>query len=98
MICNALILAPFGRRGWKMVYARLRGMVLYLHKDENGFRRGRYQTFTSAILLHHSFAEKAVDYPKRPHVFRLRTANLGEFLFETWLVASSFLVLSLLFS
>uniref|UniRef100_A0A915C8F8 Uncharacterized protein n=2 Tax=Parascaris univalens TaxID=6257 RepID=A0A915C8F8_PARUN len=74
---------PFGRRGWRMMYARVRGMVLYLHKNENGFKRGRYETFNNAILLHHSFAERARDYVKKQHVFRLRTANLGEFLFET---------------
>ncbi|KHN88081.1 PH and SEC7 domain-containing protein 3 [Toxocara canis] len=74
---------PFGRRGWRMLYARVRGMVMYLHKDENGFRRGRYETFNNAILLHHSFAERPRDYKKRQHVFRLRTANLGEFLFQT---------------
>ncbi|VDP13127.1 unnamed protein product [Onchocerca flexuosa] len=67
---------PFGRRGWKMVYARLRGMVLYLHKDENGFRRDRFQTFNNAILLHHALAEKPEDYCKRQHIFKLRTANL----------------------
>lgn len=77
------IIAPFGRRGWKMVYARLRGMVLYLHKDENGFRHGRFQTFNNAILLHHALAEKPEDYSKRQHVFKLRTANLGETLFQT---------------
>uniref|UniRef100_A0A8R1XVW0 PH and SEC7 domain-containing protein 3 n=1 Tax=Onchocerca volvulus TaxID=6282 RepID=A0A8R1XVW0_ONCVO len=74
---------PFGRRGWKMVYARLRGMVLYLHKDENGFRRDRFQTFNNAILLHHALAEKPEDYSKRQHIFKLRTANLGETLFQT---------------
>uniref|UniRef100_A0A915PYP6 Uncharacterized protein n=1 Tax=Setaria digitata TaxID=48799 RepID=A0A915PYP6_9BILA len=74
---------PFGRRGWKMVYARLRGMVLYLHKDESGFRHGRFQTFNNAILLHHALAEKPEDYCKRQHVFKLRTANLGETLFQT---------------
>ncbi|VDN01056.1 unnamed protein product [Thelazia callipaeda] len=74
---------PFGRRGWKMVYARLRGMVLYLHKDENGFRRGFFQTFNNAILLHHALAEKSETYSKRQHVFKLRTANFGETLFQT---------------
>lgn len=66
-----------------MVYARLRGMVLYLHKDESGFRRGRFQTFNNTILLHHALAEKPEDYNKRQHVFKLRTANLGETLFQT---------------
>uniref|UniRef100_A0A914UQQ4 Uncharacterized protein n=1 Tax=Plectus sambesii TaxID=2011161 RepID=A0A914UQQ4_9BILA len=74
---------PLGRRGWKMFYATLKGMVLYLHKDERGFKNGHYQTFNNAILIHHSIAQRPNDYSKKQHVFRLRTANLGEFLFQT---------------
>lgn len=65
------------------MYARLRGMVLYLHKDEDGFRRRRYETFNNAIMLHHSLASRCENYKKRQHIFRLRTANLGEYLFQT---------------
>ncbi|VVD03495.1 unnamed protein product [Leptidea sinapis] len=36
---HAEVLPPFGRRGWKMLYCTLRDLVLYLHKDEHGFRR-----------------------------------------------------------
>ncbi|VDM69781.1 unnamed protein product [Strongylus vulgaris] len=43
----------------------------------------RYETFNNAILLHHAFAEPAPDYKKKQHIFRLRTANLGEYLFQT---------------
>lgn len=33
--------APFGKRSWKMFYCTLRDLVLYLHKDENGFRKSQ---------------------------------------------------------
>lgn len=74
---------PFGRRGWKEWYARLRGFVLYLGRDDSDKKRSRYEMFTNAILLHHAFAEPAKDYKKKQFIFRLRTAGLGEFLFQT---------------
>lgn len=74
---------PLGRRKWQMLYATIRGMVLYLHQNENSFSSGRYITFRNCILLHHSMAEIPRDYTKRKNVFRLRTANLGEFLLQT---------------
>ncbi|CAI4231932.1 unnamed protein product [Auanema sp. JU1783] len=74
---------PFGRRGWRIWFARLRGMVLYLERDEGERKQSRYEIFSNAILLHHSFAEPAFDYTKRQFIFRLRTANLGEYLFQT---------------
>lgn len=66
-----------------MVYATIRGMVLYCHRNENAFGRSLHDTFSNCILLHHSVAELPRDYTKRKHVFRLRTANFGEFLFRT---------------
>lgn len=77
------ILAPFGRRKWIMSYATLRGMVFYLHKSEKIFEGCCHETFANCIRLHHAIAEIASDYTKRQHVFRLRTANFGEFLFQT---------------
>ncbi|KAE9414608.1 hypothetical protein Angca_006226, partial [Angiostrongylus cantonensis] len=74
---------PFGRRGWKEWYARLRGLVLYLGRDDSDKKRSRYEMFNNAILLHHGFAEPAKDYKKKQFIFRLRTADLGEFLFQT---------------
>lgn len=76
------ILAPFMRRSWKAYYASLRDMVLYLHKNDQ-------QTATilvgdtNAIRLHHAFAQEATDYRKRQHVFRLKTADWAECLFQT---------------
>jgi hypothetical protein len=74
---------PFGRRKWQMLYATLRGMVLYLHKSEHGFEAGKFNTYNNCILLHHAIATIPNDYKKRQNVFRLRTANFGEMLFQT---------------
>ncbi|KAH9414046.1 Efa-6p [Dermatophagoides pteronyssinus] len=55
-----------GKRSWKLFYATLRDLVLYLHKDENGFRKLQLQEcFANSIRIHHSIASKADDYPKK---------------------------------
>ncbi|GBP63517.1 PH and SEC7 domain-containing protein 3 [Eumeta japonica] len=75
---------PFGRRGWKMYYCTLRDLVLYLHKDEHGFRRSQLSdNLHNAIRIHHALATKATDYTKKQHVFRLQTADQAEYLFQT---------------
>ncbi|XP_050669549.1 PH and SEC7 domain-containing protein isoform X3 [Leptidea sinapis] len=75
---------PFGRRGWKMLYCTLRDLVLYLHKDEHGFRRSQMSDHLhNAIRIHHALATKATDYTKKQHVFRLQTADQAEYLFQT---------------
>ncbi|XP_059468514.1 PH and SEC7 domain-containing protein isoform X2 [Neocloeon triangulifer] len=75
---------PFGKRSWKMFYCTLRDMVLYLHKDEHGFRKSQmYDNLHNAIRIHHALATKAADYNKKQHVFRLQTADQAEFLFQT---------------
>ncbi|XP_058805459.1 LOW QUALITY PROTEIN: PH and SEC7 domain-containing protein [Phymastichus coffea] len=71
---------PFGKRGWKMYYCTLRELVLYLHKDEHGFRS---DSLHNAIRIHHALATKASDYMKKQHVFRLQTADQAEYLFQT---------------
>ncbi|XP_060825534.1 PH and SEC7 domain-containing protein isoform X10 [Bombus pascuorum] len=71
---------PFGKRGWKMYYCTLRELVLYLHKDEHGFRN---DSLHNAIRIHHALATKASDYTKKEHVFRLQTADQAEYLFQT---------------
>jgi PH/SEC7 domain-containing protein len=75
-------LAPFMRRSWKAYYASLRDMVLYLHKNDQ-----QPATIlvgdTNALRLHHAFAQEAIDYRKRQHVFRLKTADWAEYLFQT---------------
>ena len=75
-------LAPFLRRGWKAYYASLRDMILYLHKNDEqppSISIGD----TNAIRLHHALAQEAVDYRKRQHVFRLKTSDWAEYLFQT---------------
>lgn len=67
-----------------MFYATLRDLVLYLHKDENGFCKSQLQeNFANSIRIHHSIASIANDYPKKKFVFRLITADYAEYLFET---------------
>lgn len=34
------------------------------------------------VSVHHSLAEPAADYTKKPHVFRLQTADWRVFLFQ----------------
>ena len=77
--------APVGRRGWKMVYATLRDMVLYLHKDERGFERGAgaVQGPNGVIRVHHALASVAHDYRKKQHVLRLHTADWAVWLIQT---------------
>ncbi|XP_028830681.1 uncharacterized protein LOC114787083 isoform X3 [Denticeps clupeoides] len=70
---------PWGKRGWKTFYAVLKGMVLYLQKDD--YRMDGH-TLEEVVSVHHALAEKALDYTKRPHVFRLQTADWRIFLFE----------------
>ncbi|XP_075215974.1 exchange factor for Arf 6 isoform X3 [Lycorma delicatula] len=75
---------PLGKRGWKMFYCTLRDLVLYLHKDEHGFRKTQLSdNLHNAIRIHHSLATKATDYTKKLHVFRLETADQAEYLFQT---------------
>ncbi|XP_030758159.1 exchange factor for Arf-6 isoform X3 [Sitophilus oryzae] len=76
---------PFHKRSWKMFYCTLRDMVLYLHKDENGFRKNQMggDNIHNAIRIHHALATKAHDYTKKQYVFRLQTFDQSEFLFQT---------------
>ncbi|XP_050297414.1 PH and SEC7 domain-containing protein isoform X2 [Anthonomus grandis grandis] len=80
-----VFLAPFHKRSWKMFYCTLRDMVLYLHKDENGFRKNQMggDNLHNAIRIHHALATKAQDYTKKQYVFRLQTADQAEYLFQT---------------
>uniref|UniRef100_UPI0037E763C8 PH and SEC7 domain-containing protein 2 n=1 Tax=Semicossyphus pulcher TaxID=241346 RepID=UPI0037E763C8 len=70
---------PWGKRGWKTFYGVLRGMVLYLQKDD--YRRDQMIN-EEVVSVHHSLAEPAADYTKKPHVFRLQTADWRVFLFQ----------------
>uniref|UniRef100_A0A8C2ZFP2 Pleckstrin and Sec7 domain containing 4 n=1 Tax=Cyclopterus lumpus TaxID=8103 RepID=A0A8C2ZFP2_CYCLU len=70
---------PWGKRGWKTFYGVVRGMVLYLQKDD--YRRDQ-PIDEEVVSLHHSLAEQAADYTKKPHVFRLQTADWRVLLFQ----------------
>ncbi|XP_078095366.1 uncharacterized protein LOC144510035 [Mustelus asterias] len=70
---------PWGKRSWKTFYAVLKGTVIYLLKDEY---RPNKQSSEEAISIHHALATKAAEYNKRPHVFRLKTADWRIFLFQ----------------
>ncbi|KAG5899174.1 hypothetical protein JTB14_029006 [Gonioctena quinquepunctata] len=79
-----IFLAPFHKRSWKMFYCTLRDLVLYLHKDENGFKKNQMgDNLHNAIRIHHALATKASDYTKKQFVFRLQTADQAEYLFQT---------------
>lgn len=74
---------PRGKRGWKSFYGTLKGLVLYLQKEE--FRSGQELTqddLKNAVSIHHSLAMRAADYSKRANVFYLRTADWRVFLFQ----------------
>uniref|UniRef100_A0A8C2BZZ8 PH and SEC7 domain-containing protein 1-like n=1 Tax=Cyprinus carpio TaxID=7962 RepID=A0A8C2BZZ8_CYPCA len=70
---------PWGKRSWKTFYAMLKGMVLYLQKDDYV---KDCQSSEEVVSVHHALAEQALNYTKRPHVFRLQTADWRVFLFE----------------
>ncbi|KAJ8408697.1 hypothetical protein AAFF_G00253320 [Aldrovandia affinis] len=70
---------PWGKRSWKTFYAVLKGLVLYLQKDESS---SDWQSAEEVISVHHSLAEPAVGYTRRPHVFRLQTADWRVYLLQ----------------
>ncbi|XP_065152929.1 uncharacterized protein psda isoform X1 [Paramisgurnus dabryanus] len=74
---------PRGKRGWKTFYAILKGLILYLQKDE--YRPDKQlsdEDLKNAVSIHHSLAMRAADYSKRPNVFYLRTADWRVFLLQ----------------
>ncbi|XP_078247273.1 PH and SEC7 domain-containing protein 1 isoform X1 [Pogona vitticeps] len=74
---------PRGKRGWKTFHGILKGMILYLQKEE--YKPGKAlaeDDLKNAISIHHSLATQASDYNKRPNVFYLRTADWRVFLFQ----------------
>ncbi|XP_012724662.2 PH and SEC7 domain-containing protein 4 [Fundulus heteroclitus] len=69
---------PWGKRGWKRFFGVLKGMTLYLQKNDYS----REPVNEDLVGVHHSLAEPAADYTKKPHVFRLQTADWRVFLFQ----------------
>ncbi|KAJ8260670.1 hypothetical protein COCON_G00163930 [Conger conger] len=70
---------PWGKRSWKTFYAVLKGMVLYLMKDQNS---GDWSSAEEVVSVHHSLALPDLNYTKRPHVFRLQTADWRVYLLQ----------------
>ncbi|XP_019401544.1 PREDICTED: PH and SEC7 domain-containing protein 4-like isoform X2 [Crocodylus porosus] len=70
---------PWGRRGWKTFYTILKGNQLYFLKAENEMEG---QGAEEPLGVHHALAEHESQYSKRPHVFRLQTADWRVVLFQ----------------
>ena len=79
----SFLTAAMGKRSWKMFYVVLRDMILYLYKDEQALRKSSTVGSHNAIRIHHCLASKATDYTKKQHVFRVKTADWAEYLFQT---------------
>ncbi|KAL7395404.1 hypothetical protein ABVT39_016075 [Epinephelus coioides] len=72
---------PRGRRGWKKFYAVLKGMILYLQKDEYKPDADISEVdLKNAVRIHHALATRATDYSKRANVLKLKTSDWRVFL------------------
>ncbi|XP_073969406.1 spectrin beta chain, non-erythrocytic 5 kst isoform X2 [Rhodnius prolixus] len=66
-------------RSWKTFYTVLCGQLLCFFKDQEDFIASK--AATSPIIIYNAKCEKAEDYTKRKHVFRLCCTDGSEFLF-----------------
>ncbi|XP_067104060.1 PH and SEC7 domain-containing protein 2 isoform X1 [Osmerus mordax] len=74
---------PRGRRGWKKFYAVLKGMILYLQKDEYKPDADLSEVdLKNAVRIHHALATPASDYSKRANVLKLKTSDWRVFLLQ----------------
>ncbi|XP_067901163.1 PH and SEC7 domain-containing protein 1 isoform X2 [Heterodontus francisci] len=74
---------PRGKRGWKTFYAVLKGMILYLQKDEYKPEKNlSEEDLKNAVSIHHALAIRATEYEKKPNVLKLKTADWRVFLFQ----------------
>ncbi|XP_036439330.1 PH and SEC7 domain-containing protein 3-like [Colossoma macropomum] len=72
-----------GRRAWKPFHAILKGMVLFLQKEEYDPNKGLSMAdLKNAISLHHAMSWRVADYKKRPNVLCIRTADQRYFFFQ----------------
>jgi PH/SEC7 domain-containing protein len=60
----------------------LNGRIL-INKDDKVFKNNTFDNITNAIRIHHAYATVATDYKKKQFVFRLKTADWAEYLFQT---------------
>jgi len=73
-----------GKRSWKMFYLTLRDLVLFCFKDEKTAQNpASFESPQAAVRIHHSVATAAADYTKKQFVFRLKTCDRAEYLFQT---------------
>nr|CAD7193717.1 unnamed protein product [Timema douglasi] len=83
-------------RSWKTYYTVLCGQLLCFFKDNDDFSASK--AATAPIIIFKAKCEKAEDYTKRKHVFRLCCTDGSEFLFlaekerqmEDWINKISF--------
>ncbi|XP_057705938.1 PH and SEC7 domain-containing protein 2 isoform X1 [Corythoichthys intestinalis] len=74
---------PRGRRGWKKFYAVLKGMILYLQKDEYKPDADISEVdLKNAVRIHHALATRATDYSKKANVLKLKTSDWRVFLLQ----------------
>ncbi|XP_044574402.1 spectrin beta chain, non-erythrocytic 1 isoform X3 [Cotesia glomerata] len=66
-------------RSWKQYFTVLCGQLLCFFKDYSDFSLSK--AATAPITIYNATCEKADDYTKRKHVFRLRCTDGSEFLF-----------------
>jgi len=71
-------------RSWDKVYLVLRNGELAVYKDQKSARAAPqvYHRNENPINICSAASEKAADYTKKRHVFRLKLSNGGEFLFQ----------------
>uniref|UniRef100_UPI00358EB7C5 uncharacterized protein isoform X2 n=1 Tax=Myxine glutinosa TaxID=7769 RepID=UPI00358EB7C5 len=76
--------APLGKRSWKSFYAVLKGMILYLYKNERSNESTDLgENLKTALSIHHALARPDKEHSRHRNVFRLQTADWKVFLFYT---------------
>merc|ERR1719430_1866368 len=71
-------------RSWDRICVVLKGTQILFYKDQKTYRTRPEETFRSELPvdLIGGTAEVAADYTKKKHLFRLRLANGGDYLFQ----------------
>ncbi|XP_077522409.1 spectrin beta chain isoform X2 [Amblyomma americanum] len=71
-------------RSWEKLYLVIRGTTLAAYKDQKHYRQEPESHYRNELPvdLRTATAERATDYTKKKHVFRLKLSNGGEFLFQ----------------
>jgi len=71
-------------RSWDKVCVVLRETKIEFYKDSKAYRSSPRDTYRGEdpIDIVGATSEIASDYKKKPHVFRLKLANCGEYLFQ----------------